>query len=1091
MLQTSTGYRHWYCLFFAFLILTLQSGYGQNITNAEIEKAIEENRLDLAYDLIGQQITLYYNNRQPDSINNYIFYTGKVVELRSNTGNAVKQVESLLQKIKTISSSPLTLRTAYIEAGGYFQFAGKNNLAYKANSEAYKYGLQVKGFSKNQLALSQNNVSTCAQRMGDINLSQKHSRQALSYLLSDPKPEPEVLYNTYNGMGNAMYYASRLDSAQYYFNKALETLKKTEPTIMNQYYRPAVIQNNLAGIYGVRGRPTEAITAMKSCINNLKLFIASKAPNAKKSSAISFQFEATDNLAGIYKEIGDYKQAHDLLTYSYLQKQKQLGQDDPAVFISEVLLGQLYYAMKEFDKSVQFLNSSLARMSTADGDHLFWHADACYTLAQVHDIKGNEEQAASFYEKADSLYEASLQGEYDNIYLEFLRNAALFYAENKMLPRGLAKANKGYNYIIKTEGTNSLLYFHQLLNFSEVHFASGNYKQALRYSNKALELVNRIAGSSGNMLDSVQVEIKKPRAILLKAKSEYHLLAKKDVAKLDDILEDLLKALQLLEKRKVVLSDPKDIGLMMADHTDLLEFIKKITLDLYGLTGNEQYVIDLVSLHESGIYNRIRSRLDKSEARFASLPAQLIQKEKTLKQAIANALNGDGTHDQLMQTYLQSVENWNKFLDQLRIQYPQYYKMRYGSIFKSISEIQHALPANTTVIRYFFVDKELLAYVVDKEQKQLFRLRADGLEKNIISLLKFSTEARQTGDLLHTLYNQLWLPVSRNIKTGKVIIIPDGILYKLNFEILTPSKINRLEELAKASLLSTHTISYQYSLFLLDQQDVSSRIENSYVAFVPGFSDEIKETYKHSRDSLDYDNSYLSLLPQPFTISLATKTQDLFGGNTYLYGESTLSSFKNNAGQHKIIYIGTHAEADNLHPEFSKLIFAKNTKSKDENNYLYLFDIYNCDLRSNLSVLTACETGVPGYEDGEGMISLAHAFNYAGSESIVMGLWKIDEKTSAVIMELFYKNLVKGMPKDEALRKAKLDYLGKAGGRTLSLQYWSGLVLIGNTTPITVDKKVTWPWFAAAGLVLLVAGAYYINRKKRMRIGPIESGNNL
>ena len=64
-------------------------------------------------------------------------------------------------------------------------------------------------------------------------------------------------------------------------------------------------------------------------------------------------------------------------------------------------------------------------------------------------------------------------------------------------------------------------------------------------------------------------------------------------------------------------------------------------------------------------------------------------------------------------------------------------------------------------------------------------------------------------------------------------------------------------------------------------------------------------------------------------------------------------------------------------------------------------------MSSNLAILTACETGKPTYQAGEGMISLAHAFNYAGSESILTSLWKIDEQSSAVIIESFYKYLKK------------------------------------------------------------------------------------
>lgn len=944
---------------------------------------------------------------------------------------------------------------------------GKNNLAYKACERALRYTLQMQGDTKNQMAEVHNNLSTFAQRMANASLAQHHSREAIRYLASAANPNFETLYIAYNGIGTSMYYGSKYDSALYFYGKALETLKKTKADARNQFYRPAIIQNNLAGIYGVQGKPTEAIKSMKACIASLKNYIASPEPDLKKNSAISFQFEATDNLGGIYKEIGDFRQALSLLSYSYEQKQKQLDANDPAIFISQILLGQIYYSMREYDKARQFLDSGLDRISKADDPYLFWQADACNTLALLHNKQGDKKQAALYFEKADSLYEASLQGEYDNIYLEFLRNAGIFYAENNSLAQALAKTNKGYRYVVKTDGTSSLQYFHQVTNLSELYFISGNYKQSLTYSNEALAVVNNLVRTSSSLLDSVHVELNKPKAILLKAKSEYNLLGKKDTAALTGILNNLKLALNILEKRKSVLQDSKDISLLMANHSELLDFIKEIMLDLFSLTNNAQYADELVSLHESGIYNRIRARLDKSAAlQFTQIPADIREKERSLKLALSSALEGEGTHDQVMKSYIQAEENWHQHLDQLRAAYPRYYKMRYGSIFRTVKEIQSQLPAETSIVRYFFAGKNLMAFVVDQKQQQMFRLSTENLEKNILAL--------SSPVVLYDLYQQLWHPIEKSIRYKRVVIIPDGILFNLSFETLTAEKINRFNELAAKGLLAKHIISYQYSLFLAGQQAESPGISKNFVAFAPGFSDEIKQRYQRSTDSVEFDNSYLSLLPQPFTISLARKTQDLLGGKAFLFTESTLSSFKSNAGRHKIIHIGTHAEADNLHPEFSKLIFAKDTTAKNDTNSLYLFDIYNCDLSSNLAVLTACESGLPGYQDGEGMISLAHAFSYAGSQSIVTGLWKIDEQSSAVLMEFFYKNLLEGMPKDEALQQAKLSYLAQANGRTLAPQYWAGLVLIGDAGPVEIEKRSNLIWWVVGGIVLLfVAGILF------------------
>ncbi|MET0463005.1 MAG: CHAT domain-containing protein, partial [Chitinophagaceae bacterium] len=409
--------------------------------------------------------------------------------------------------------------------------------------------------------------------------------------------------------------------------------------------------------------------------------------------------------------------------------------------------------------------------------------------------------------------------------------------------------------------------------------------------------------------------------------------------------------------------------------------------------------------------------------------------------------------------------------------YPDYYRMRYGSIVKSVPDVQRSLPQNSTLVRYMFIDKQLYALVADRNQRHWVALQPSGLENSIRIVADYGADASKVTDILHELYQQLWQPLAKHIHTNKIILIPDGILFNLNFEILTPKKITGYEELVRSSLLSTYTFSYHYTLTLVGQQNSSSGLPGNFVAFAPGFLEEGKKKYAATvKDSFQLDRSYITLLPQPFTLDFVEKAQSMFGGRTYINNASTAASFKEHAGQNKIIHIGTHAESNNLQPEFSRLIFSKNDAGED--NSLFLHELYNCDLRSELAVLTACESGKPGYQDGEGMISLAHAFNYAGSESMVTGLWMIDEKASTLLMESFYANLLKGMDKDEALRQAKLNYLSSAKGRMLAPPYWAGLVLMGDTAPIVVEKRSTaWIWLIG-GAVLLLAGIVLARRRK-------------
>src|SRR5690606_31360058 len=160
--------------------------------------------------------------------------------------------------------------------------------------------------------------------------------------------------------------------------------------------------------------------------------------------------------------------------------------------------------------------------------------------------------------------------------------------------------------------------------------------------------------------------------------------------------------------------------------------------------------------------------------------------------------------------------------------------------------------------------------------------------------------------------------------------------------------------------------------------------------------------------------AYLTLLPQPFNTDVVKKFSRVFDGPTFLNENASKQLFSNRAREHKIIHIATHAESNNGNPGLSRLVFAKNTADSINinDNYLYLHEIYNQDLSSHLAVMTDCETGRPSYQHGEGMISLAHAFNYAGSESILTGLWQIDEKSSSHLLDSFYEYLSEGKRKD-------------------------------------------------------------------------------
>jgi CHAT domain-containing protein/Tfp pilus assembly protein PilF len=83
-------------------------------------------------------------------------------------------------------------------------------------------------------------------------------------------------------------------------------------------------------------------------------------------------------------------------------------------------------------------------------------------------------------------------------------------------------------------------------------------------------------------------------------------------------------------------------------------------------------------------------------------------------------------------------------------------------------------------------------------------------------------------------------------------------------------------------------------------------------------------------------------------------------------------------------------------------------------------------LDAELVVLSACQSGLGRYEQGEGYVGFAQALFLAGARSLVLSQWSVDDEATALLMVRFYQNLLgkrkgltKSLGKAEALREAK------------------------------------------------------------------------
>jgi len=267
------------------------------------------------------------------------------------------------------------------------------------------------------------------------------------------------------------------------------------------------------------------------------------------------------------------------------------------------------------------------------------------------------------------------------------------------------------------------------------------------------------------------------------------------------------------------------------------------------------------------------------------------------------------------------------------------------------------------------------------------------------------------------LYQVLIAPFENSIRTSdRLIIVPDGVLHQIPFEILLVNSTGSDSYATMNYLNNTIPICKALSLNLL-LSNKTTREMNKVVAFgatvgahaLPKAGDEIEAIKEFF--NVDENTARLCNLER-------------FNQKTELDGS--------------ILHLAVHGEQDTTDILKSRLIF-----SGVIGDTLYAHDLYRKKINSPLVVLSACESGLGINHDGEGVFSISRAFTYAGAGSILMTLWKVDDNRSANLMSEFYKFLKSEGDAAVALALSKKAILSSSDEFTSHPYYWAGYTLVG------------------------------------------------
>jgi CHAT domain-containing protein len=892
-----------------------------------------------------------------------------------------------------------------------------------------------------------------------------------------------IMYNlslTYFNLGD-------LNKFEYYAAKSLEIGKMvfgdSSPEIVYSYL-------SLLTAYVELKESEKAIAT-----SNLALVIVNSKPDSVPLSVVGMIYE---NVGVCYHRMGNFSKARiyyekaesvisnktDLMTDSYINIMANLA----STYSS---LGLFKESEAYYEKGVRL---AISRNSTFAFTFI---NNYCIALANNRNVAKGENLLEDALGRAKKLYATN-----PRIYFEVLNFYASYLRENKInLRKSIECYEKCYEYI-NNKDQDFLLKYAVFIGYSRALKETGETEKAVSLLQSLLFPENK-AGVIRDYFENPAIETLKPDISTLNVlKLKYSILS--DIYKTKGNLKILGAAantselvVSLLDKIRINISE-EESRLVLGDkyRDSYLNAIHDFNL-LYNITSDNHFLEKAFEYSEKSKAAGLLTATRELKATQFHIPSNIaayemgLQKEISLLNVrISDESNAKEPNQTIVSEWKEGLLNATRKRDSLIMifekQYPDYYAIKYNTRMISLKEIPDIIGKNGNYINYILSDTMLYTFLVNRKNQHLFATSIDSTFFNdikhfrqLISLpspadntsLKFK-EFQLVG---HRLYNKLIEPIKTFLISDKIFISPDNILSYLPFETILSSSVlsDAVNYRDLSYLMITYDISYTYSAtFMAESIKNEYNISNSLIAFAPNYPETVD--IQKVLMSRQVDGGVLNDLP--YARREAEFVTKLTGGKIYENEEAKESVFKQESGRYDIIHLSMHALMNDKDPMHSTLIFSQLNDTIDD-GYLKTYEIYGLPLKAKMVVLSSCNSGGGLMSSGEGILSLARAFIYAGSQSVVMSLWEIEDKSGTEIVEKFYKNLKGGYSKSESLKKARIDFLKQADQLRSHPYFWSTLVVYGNNEPLYYSKKLKITIVTIA-IILSLSLIYYFSKRK-------------
>ncbi|MBX3254599.1 MAG: CHAT domain-containing protein [Chitinophagaceae bacterium] len=408
--------------------------------------------------------------------------------------------------------------------------------------------------------------------------------------------------------------------------------------------------------------------------------------------------------------------------------------------------------------------------------------------------------------------------------------------------------------------------------------------------------------------------------------------------------------------------------------------------------------------------------------------------------------------------YLREKENFERYVRTLENNYPAYYQYKYSGIVPSLQTFRQKITGATASFVHCFVGDSVTFFLkISPGDVKMLRLTNKELDKNQMAIYVnrcsdkqwLNNHYNEFAELSYKLYRTIFEPL--HITENRIIVCQDNML--LPFETLCSDKAGA------GFLVKKYMFSYVYSASYLLQLFTINPASGDFIGFAP----------------VSFE-PYLGV-PDLTMAGKAMKTAGMHYDNILLLENKNASrnNFIHKMGRYRIVNVFSHAIADT--GSTAPLLYMQDSLIRLQELQLIR------EPSTQLVVLSACQTNVGRNETGEGIYSLARGFAFSGIPSVSATLWKADEDVVYFISNRFHEYLAKGLWKDEALQKAKLDFIKQGNKEGLLPYYWANMVLIGRSEPVDLAgakevNETRWLIFIVIGLLIaaVLAIIYYFRK---------------